>query len=105
MATARRARGTPPWKSAKPVPAAPTKRAAKRLAQPAAAERTSWRERVPDPVELTDAELALRRRNIRRWGWLFATLCFVLVIVALVVMLSLNRGTADLGLAVPRLHA
>lgn len=57
---------------------------------------------MPGPVELTDAELALRKRNIRRWGWLLATMCFVLVIAALVVMLSLNRGTADLGLALAR---
>ena len=52
-----------------------------------------------EPVELDAADLALRTRNIRRWGWLFATLCFVLVVAALIVMLSLNRESADLGLA------
>jgi hypothetical protein len=50
-------------------------------------------------VELDAADLALRTRNIRRWGWLFATLCFVLAVAALIVMLSLNRESADLGLA------
>jgi hypothetical protein len=49
-------------------------------------------------VDLTAAELALRKRNIRRWGWVFAAVCLVLAVAALVVMLSLNRGTADLGL-------
>lgn len=65
-------------------------------------ERTAWRNRATEPVELEAAELALRTRNIRRWGWLFMTLCLLLAAAALVIMLSLNRDTADLGLAILR---
>jgi hypothetical protein len=38
-----------------------------------------------------------RRRNIRRWGIGIAVLCVTITIIATIVMLSINRGTADLG--------
>ena len=49
------------------------------------------------PVELSADEAARRRRNIRRWGLAILVLCIAIAVGATIVMLSINRGTADLG--------
>ena len=89
--------GTPPWKTSGP----PTRREAMvgKLRGSASANQhsQSWRDRHPTPADLTPDEAERRRRNIRRWGIGILVLCVAIAVVATIVMLSVNRGTADLG--------